>query len=101
MTEYEEILGYHFEQAYRYRSELGPLDDDRRSTRAVAAARHLGAAGQRALLRGDIRAATKLLRECDRAAASRGSRTLRLVADLSSALGNRRRPPPSGQHADP
>ncbi len=26
-TEYEEILGYHLEQAYRYLSELGPLDE--------------------------------------------------------------------------
>ncbi len=26
-TEYEEILGYHLEQAHRYLSELGPLDD--------------------------------------------------------------------------
>src|SRR4029079_13510282 len=25
--EFEEILGYHLEQAYRYRVELGPLDD--------------------------------------------------------------------------
>ncbi|HEX2428566.1 MAG TPA: AAA family ATPase, partial [Gaiellaceae bacterium] len=25
-TEYEEILGYHLEQAYRYRSALGPID---------------------------------------------------------------------------
>src|SRR5205823_2277527 len=27
VTEYEEILGYHFEQAYRYRVELGLVDD--------------------------------------------------------------------------
>ena len=26
-TEFEEILGYHLEQAVRYRSELGPLDE--------------------------------------------------------------------------
>ena len=26
-TEFEEILGYHLEQAVRYRRELGPLDD--------------------------------------------------------------------------
>ena len=31
--EYEAILGYHLEQAYRYRSELGLLDDDTRVTR--------------------------------------------------------------------
>ena len=27
VAEYEEILAYHFEQAYRYRLELGPIDD--------------------------------------------------------------------------
>ncbi len=26
--EYQEILGYHFEQSYRYRLELGPVDED-------------------------------------------------------------------------
>ena len=30
-TEYEEILGYHLEQAHRYLSELGPLDDHGRA----------------------------------------------------------------------
>ena len=29
VPEYEEILGYHLEQAYRYREELGPVDDAR------------------------------------------------------------------------
>ena len=28
VTEYEEILGYHLEQSYRYRTELGPADDE-------------------------------------------------------------------------
>ena len=32
--EYQEILGYHFEQAYRYREELGPVDDDARALAA-------------------------------------------------------------------
>ena len=31
--EFEEILGYHLEQAYRYRAELGPLDDARSGAR--------------------------------------------------------------------
>src|SRR5581483_9571471 len=38
-TEYEEILGYHLEQAHRYLSELGPLDDLGRAPR-VRARRH-------------------------------------------------------------
>jgi class 3 adenylate cyclase/tetratricopeptide (TPR) repeat protein len=58
--EYEEILGYHYEQAYRYRTELGPLDDASRGW-GLEAARHLGASGTRALLRGDANAGLKLL----------------------------------------
>ena len=58
--EYEEILGYHFEQAYRYRAELGPADDEARAL-AERAARHLGAAGRRANDRGDVYAAANLL----------------------------------------
>ncbi len=59
-TEFEEILGYHLEQAYRYRTELGPADD-----RALAVGRRaadkLGAAGRRALARTDMAAASDLL----------------------------------------
>ncbi|GIU95468.1 MAG: guanylate cyclase [Gaiellaceae bacterium] len=64
-TEYEEILGYHLEQAHRYLSELGPLDDHGRAL-GVDASRRLAAAGRRAFARGDIPAAASLL---DRAAA--------------------------------
>jgi tetratricopeptide (TPR) repeat protein len=59
-TEFEEILGYHLEQAYRYRTELGPLD-----AHGVAigerAAERLGSAGVRAWDRGDMPAAANLL----------------------------------------
>jgi DNA-binding SARP family transcriptional activator/tetratricopeptide (TPR) repeat protein len=48
--ELDEILGYHLEQAYRYRVELGPVGDDERALGRRAAER-LGAAGRRALLR--------------------------------------------------
>ena len=50
--EFEEILGYHLEQAYRYLGELGPLDE---AGVAIGrdAARRLSNAGRRALARGD------------------------------------------------
>src|SRR4029450_8365106 len=35
-TEFEEILGYHLEQAVRYRSELGPLGGGRAQSRVSA-----------------------------------------------------------------
>ena len=43
ITEVEEIVGWHLEQAYRYRDELGPVGEAR--TLAAAAATRLRAAG--------------------------------------------------------
>ena len=59
--EFEEILGFHLEQAYRYRTELGPIDDQGRAL-AKRAAEKLGASGRRAFARGDLTAAVALLR---------------------------------------
>jgi class 3 adenylate cyclase/tetratricopeptide (TPR) repeat protein len=58
--EYQEILGYHLERAYRYRVELGPVDEAARAL-AIRAARHLDPAGRRANDRGDVHAAANLL----------------------------------------
>ena len=60
LAEYEEILGYHLEQSFRYRSELGPIDDHGRQLGAEAS-RYLSSTGRRALARGDMPAATNLL----------------------------------------
>ena len=59
-TEFEEILGYHLEQAYRYRTELGPLDEDGIGV-GIRAAERLASAGTRAMARGDMPAAASLL----------------------------------------
>src|SRR6266545_1267907 len=58
--EYGEIMGYHLEQTFRYRAELGPVAD---ADRAIArrAAERLGAAGRRAFVRADAPAALNLL----------------------------------------
>jgi class 3 adenylate cyclase/tetratricopeptide (TPR) repeat protein len=61
MAEFEEIIGYHLEQSFRYRAELGPVDPQTRSL-GERAARHLGSAGSRAIDRGDMPAAASLLR---------------------------------------
>src|SRR5215467_10132040 len=58
--EFEEIIGYHLEQSFRYRAELGPVDAQTRSL-GERAARHLGIAGSRAIDRGDMPAAASLL----------------------------------------
>jgi class 3 adenylate cyclase/tetratricopeptide (TPR) repeat protein len=58
LVELDEILGYHLEQAWRYREELGLVD----STELADSARHyLAAAGRRAHSRQDYRAAASLL----------------------------------------
>jgi class 3 adenylate cyclase/tetratricopeptide (TPR) repeat protein len=62
--ELEEIVGYHLEQAYRCRIELGP-ETDRSRALAERAAVRLSASGVRADGRGDAGAAVNLL---DRAA---------------------------------
>ena len=60
VAELEEFVGYHLEQAYRLRTELG--ESDRRTVRlAEDGGRRLGAAGIRALKRGDMHAARNLL----------------------------------------
>lgn len=59
--EFEEILGYHLEQAHRYLRELGPLDAEGHAVGSDAA-RRLASAGRRAADRGDRHAAANLLR---------------------------------------
>jgi tetratricopeptide (TPR) repeat protein len=60
LPEYEEIVGHHLEQAYRHRRDLGALDERARDL-ARRAAEHAATAGRRAIARGDMRAADKLL----------------------------------------
>jgi tetratricopeptide (TPR) repeat protein len=60
LVELDEIVGYHLEQAYNYRAELGPLDEANRAL-GPRAARHLLTAGSRAQRRGDLPAAEGLL----------------------------------------
>jgi predicted ATPase len=60
ISEYEEILGYHLEHAYRLRRDLG-YGDEAAHALASRAADRLAAAGRRAFRRGDVTAASKLL----------------------------------------
>src|SRR6266540_4079540 len=57
LVELDEVVGYHFEQAAGYQAELGRPDP----ALALRAGDRLAAAGQRALDRGDERAAARLL----------------------------------------
>jgi class 3 adenylate cyclase/tetratricopeptide (TPR) repeat protein len=58
--EYEEIIGYHLEQAYRSLAELG-LSNERVASLARRASARLAAAGHRAFARGDMPAAVNML----------------------------------------
>jgi class 3 adenylate cyclase/tetratricopeptide (TPR) repeat protein len=60
LVELDELVGYHLEQAYRYRQQLGSLDEHGRAL-AVRAGERLRAAADRAIPRQDFRAALNLL----------------------------------------
>jgi class 3 adenylate cyclase/tetratricopeptide (TPR) repeat protein len=59
-VELEEVIGYHLERAYRYRSELAPVAERERAL-ATRAGLRLAPAGIRAFERRDIPAAADLL----------------------------------------
>jgi predicted ATPase/class 3 adenylate cyclase len=84
-TEFEEILGYHLEQAYRYRLDLGPLDDEGRRIGEKAAER-LSDAGRRALARGDVPAAANLLSRAAGVLSEHHPRRLEILPQLAEAL---------------
>jgi tetratricopeptide (TPR) repeat protein len=83
--EFEEILGYHLEQAYQYRTSLGLTDAD-----AIAvgerAAEKLSSAGRRALQRGDIPAAVGLLRRSTALLPTSSTFRIELLVDLADGL---------------
>ena len=83
--EVEEVLGYHLEQAYRYRVELTRMDERARAIALRAAAR-LGAAGRRALAKGDLGAATNLLDRALGLTAEKAEAWLDLAVELGIAL---------------
>jgi class 3 adenylate cyclase/tetratricopeptide (TPR) repeat protein len=60
LAEYEEIIAYHLEQAFRYRTELGPPDAHAQSL-AERAGVLLADAGERADARDDVSATVDLL----------------------------------------
>ena len=81
--EFEEIVCYHLQQAYRYTTDLGPVDERGREL-ATRAANRLASAGLRAHARGDMWGARKLLSS----AIALGPRddVTRLQAKLNDAL---------------
>jgi tetratricopeptide (TPR) repeat protein len=83
--EHGEIIGYHLEQAYRYRAALGPVDERARQVAADAADR-LATAGQRALDGADMPAAVNLLSRAASLRTGNDPARLALLPDLARAL---------------
>ena len=83
--ELHEIVGYHLEQAYRFRAELGCLDETARML-ANRAGTRLAEAGRRAHRRGDMAAAANLLERAASLLSSDSPDRLGLMPDLGIAL---------------
>jgi hypothetical protein len=79
LVERDEVIGYHLEQAYTYRRDLGSLDAAAAAL-AIAAARRLESAGRRAIDREDGRTALNLL---ERASALISADRLDIPLELS------------------
>jgi class 3 adenylate cyclase/predicted ATPase len=84
-VEYEEIRGWHLEQAYRYLSELGPLDAHGIEL-GVRASQRLASAARRAFARGDMPAAVGLFQRAAALVPELSPHRLELFPDLGEAL---------------
>ena len=83
--EYEEIRGYHLEQAYSIRTERG-VPDESIETVGRRAAAYLGSAGRRALARGDLPAAEGLLRRAAATLPDGDPEAVELMIEAGEAL---------------
>ena len=83
--EIEQVVGYHLEQAFRYRAELGPVTD-REMDLARRAGERLAAAGRRAFRAGDMPASVNLLERAAALLPSDDRGRLRFLGDLGVAL---------------
>jgi len=86
LVEYEEIIGYHLEQAFLHRIQLGAADD-RALSLATEAGLFLAATGERARGRNDHPAAAKLIGRAIRLLRDGHPRKGRLLCELSESLG--------------
>jgi class 3 adenylate cyclase/tetratricopeptide (TPR) repeat protein len=84
-TEFEEISGYHLEQAHRYLIELG-LADEHAIAVGAEASKRLASAGRRAFVRGDMNAAANLLLRATSPLPPHDPLRLAIFPDLGEAL---------------
>jgi class 3 adenylate cyclase len=85
VNEFEEILGYHLEQAFRFRSDLGPTGEKERGLGERAAV-HLVGGARRAAARSDFEAVSSLLRRALAIGLADPRERLRAQFELGHAL---------------
>ena len=85
VAELDEVLGYHLEQAYAYRVEVGE-QDEAAAELAGAAIGHLATAGRRAIAREDLQSGLGLLRRATALPAGEDSVHLGLLAEMAPSL---------------
>jgi predicted ATPase len=85
LREFEEIVGYHLEQAFRCRAAIGSIDTHA-ATLATRSAQRLESAGRRALARSDLPAAIGLLERAADLLALDAPRRAALLPELGAAL---------------
>jgi class 3 adenylate cyclase/tetratricopeptide (TPR) repeat protein len=83
--EFQEIMGFHLEQARRYLLDLAPLDEEGRELGRRAAG-HLAPAGRRAFGRGDMAAAANLLARSVALLDDDARERIELLPELGEAL---------------
>ncbi len=85
LGEFEEIVGYHLEQAFRNRVALGPRDA-RAASLAARASERLEAAGRRALARSDLPAGIGLLERVTELLRTEDRRRPLVLTELGAAM---------------
>jgi tetratricopeptide (TPR) repeat protein len=85
LAEHSEIVGYHLEQAFRYRAELDTVGEEE-LVLAEKASRHLASAGERAFARGDMPATVNLLGRAGALPTRRSAGGLAVLPELGYAL---------------
>jgi class 3 adenylate cyclase/tetratricopeptide (TPR) repeat protein len=85
ISQFDEMIGFHLYESYRYRRQLGPLDEHAKLLARRAGERY-AAAGQRAARRGDIPLTTSWLGRASRLLPADDPSRLAILPDLADAL---------------
>jgi class 3 adenylate cyclase/tetratricopeptide (TPR) repeat protein len=85
LSQFDELIAYHLNEAYEYLRKLGPPDADARKL-ARRGGERFAAAGRRAVIRGDIRLTLALLRRASRLLPHDDPSRIAVLSDLADAL---------------